>query len=340
MTDPDDTRCHGRRWLKPPAGTAPARSWLHTGHSWPALAPRCPGCPDCSSLDATIAEGQDAVRAALQAPRGAELEQLELLAALAELAPTGHDQLELLSACRLTLELLAELAKLAELAELVRDPLVERADTVLEAADALQDRLAREIAQLQQLEAPQPPDWKAQAEQLVPSVPRAVHPVWRAEQVRRRADRPQQVGSVERALAAAWRRGVAAGQSTHPHAAVEVLRTLEWSVRSGGYAGCPVCRGERATGHLDGCALHAALQGELPAEQRRAQLLQQLATCWEVDCVGDYHQTQRGLHAEELADGRWLAVSPRGSSVHDTAAEAQAAALDSWLGELPAEVTP
>ena len=43
-----DSTCQGRRWVAPPRDTAPERDWLHTGLSWPALAPRCPGCADCA----------------------------------------------------------------------------------------------------------------------------------------------------------------------------------------------------------------------------------------------------------------------------------------------------
>ena len=129
---PDDTRCHGRRWLHPPAGAAPAyrRSWLHTGLRWPrwrhaAQAARLqqPGRHDRRGA------GRRARCAA--GPRA----QLELL--------------ELLCACRLTLEALAALVR--DPHPHLRSPLVDRVTTALQAADALQDRLGREIEQLQQV---------------------------------------------------------------------------------------------------------------------------------------------------------------------------------------------
>ena len=90
-----------------------------------------------SSLEATIAQGQAAVRAALQAPRGAEL------------APSTRTQLELLSACRKTLAALAALVR--DPNSHLRSPHVDSVQIPLLAADFLQDRLAREIAQLQQV---------------------------------------------------------------------------------------------------------------------------------------------------------------------------------------------
>lgn len=53
--------------------------------------------------------------------------------------------------------------------------------------------------------------------------------------------------------------------------AVEVLRSLEWSVRAGGYRGCPVCGADRTTGHLPGCSLDAALRQEATQGQGQDQ---------------------------------------------------------------------
>jgi hypothetical protein len=56
---------------------------------------------------------------------------------------------------------------------------------------------------------------------------------------------------------------------------------------------------------------------------------------WEQDSAGHYYQKQNGLCVEALADGRWQAVGPQGSSVHNTVSEAQAAALGHCKGAVP-----